>query len=74
MTKARCFFRDLVLEAIRLKLADTPKEEIHRHLWKCAQAHGPIVESGDEDAYELRLVATGEVISFSRGAYSYRSS
>jgi hypothetical protein len=67
-------FRELVLEAIRMERAGTAKEEIHRYLSKRAQAFGFTVESGDEDAFEIRRVETGEIITFGREGYSYRPS
>lgn len=66
-------FRGLVSEAIRMNQSGKPREEIHRFLSRRALAFGMTTESGDEDAYEIRRVETGEVISFGREGYSYRS-
>ena len=65
--------RDLVLEAIQMRNAGKSRDEIHRHIWKGASALGLITSNGDQDAFEIRLVETGEIIFFNdKNGYSYR--
>jgi len=66
-------FRDLVLDAIRMNNAGQTRFEIHRHIRGGALQLGQYAEHGDESNFEIRLVATGEVIRFDGKGYSYNS-
>jgi hypothetical protein len=64
-------FRDLALDAIRMNNAGQTRFEIHRHIRGGTLQLGQYVEHGDESNFEIRLVATGEVIRFDGKGYSY---
>jgi hypothetical protein len=66
-------FRDLVLDAIRMSNAGQTRFEIHRHIRGGALQLGQTAEHGDENSFEIRLVATGQVIRFDGKDYSYSS-
>jgi hypothetical protein len=64
--------RDLFSEALRMKIAEKPPEEIRAFLERQAVALGMTAGSAGDRSYEIRLVATGEVIAFDGTDYSYR--
>jgi len=64
-------FRDLVLDAISMNNAGNTRFEIHRHIRGGALQLGQYTEHGDESSFEIRLVATGEIIRFNGNGYSY---
>jgi hypothetical protein len=64
--------RDLVLKAIGMANEGKSPLEIRAFLEKGALALGQTAGSGTDEAYEIRLVRTGEIISYGKTGYAYR--
>jgi hypothetical protein len=66
-------FRDLVLDAIRMKNSGASRMDIYTHLWKQTNTMGIVTATGDENGFEMRHTETGQVIRFDGDGYSFRA-
>ena len=64
--------RELHSKALSMRNEGKSTEEIYAMIWRGAQELGMTAGHGDHSNFEIRLVQTGETISFSPSAgYSY---
>lgn len=65
--------RDLVSAAIAMARNGKERFDIFQFVKAAAGKIGKIDVSGDENGFEIRLKATGQLIRFGRDGYSYCS-